>query len=313
MSLSIMGSVNTYTKTMKLQTQWNLKQQSGDYTSHKKSLDEWLSTAQETLKKSRSSLYGNQDDDDEQSKKKLNNIMQKIYAGKKLTQKERQYLQAKNPQAYEKLRSSEQEQKAFEQKLRQCRTKEEVQRLKMTHLASSMAIVGSVQHNSKIPLEKKLEICMQEKMRCDRIEASTRAFVSSGEYNRLPTEAEQAKAHKEEKEKQQVHKKPKPDQKPSKPQQPDVDLELNPDTTEKPVVKPEANAEHATAYKPTTGQTSQTVGVKPAAATGTANRADYTDSPELRKVRRARRQAGRAAYASAPAPAPNPPALSIKA
>ena len=42
MSLSIMGSVNTYTKTMKLQTQWNLKQQSGDYTSHKKSLDEWI-------------------------------------------------------------------------------------------------------------------------------------------------------------------------------------------------------------------------------------------------------------------------------
>ena len=94
MSLSIMGSVNTYTKTMKLQTQWNLKQQSGDYTSHKKSLDEWISTAQETLKKSRRGLYGNQDDDEE-GNKKLNNIMQKIYAGKKLTQKERQYLQAK--------------------------------------------------------------------------------------------------------------------------------------------------------------------------------------------------------------------------
>ncbi len=150
MSLSIMGSVNTYTKTMKLQTQWNLKQQSGDYTSHKKSLDEWISTAQETLKKSRRGLYGNQDDDEE-GNKKLNNIMQKIYAGKKLTQKERQYLQAKNPQAYEKLRASEQEQKAFEKKLRLCRTKEEVQRLKMTQLASSMAIVGSVQNNSKIP------------------------------------------------------------------------------------------------------------------------------------------------------------------
>ena len=142
MSLSIMGSVNTYTKTMKLQTQWNLKQQSGDYTSHKKSLDEWISTAQETLKKSRRGLYGNQDDDEE-GNKKLNNIMQKIYAGKKLTQKERQYLQAKNPQAYEKLRASEQEQKAFEKKLRLCRTKEEVQRLKMTQLASSMAINAS--------------------------------------------------------------------------------------------------------------------------------------------------------------------------
>ena len=51
MSLSIMGSVNTYTKTMKLQTQWNLKQQSGDYTSHKKSLDEWISAAAFTATK----------------------------------------------------------------------------------------------------------------------------------------------------------------------------------------------------------------------------------------------------------------------
>lgn len=311
MSLSIMGSVNSYTKTMKLQTQWNLKQQSGDYTSHKKSLEDWISSAQETLKKSRSSLYGGQDDDEE-GNKKLNNIMLKVYAGKKLTQKERQYLQAKNPQAYEKLRASEQEQKAFEKKLRQCRTKEEVQRLKMTQLASSMAIVGSVQHNSKIPLGKKLEICMQEKMRCDRIDASTRAFIKSGEYNRLPTEAEQNKALKEERENQQVHKKPKPEQKPGKPQQPDVDLELNPDTTEKPVLNPEASSQ-TTTYKPATGQTSQTVGVKQAGATGTANSSKLTDSPELRKVRRARRQTGRAAYAAAPEPAPNPPALNIKA
>lgn len=85
MSISIMGSVNSYTKTMKLQTQWNLKQKNGDYSSHKKSLEEWLDTTQQALKKNQAGA--NQDDDE--GKKRLNNIMQKIYAGKKLTDKEK--------------------------------------------------------------------------------------------------------------------------------------------------------------------------------------------------------------------------------
>ena len=42
MNLTIMGSVNSYTKTMKLQTQWQIKQKNGDYNSHKKTLEEWV-------------------------------------------------------------------------------------------------------------------------------------------------------------------------------------------------------------------------------------------------------------------------------
>lgn len=306
MSISIMGSVNSYTKTMKLQTQWNLKQKNGDYSSHKKSLEEWLDTTQQALKKNQAGA--NQDDDE--GKKRLNNIMQKIYAGKKLTDKERRYLQAKNPQAYEKLRATEREQKAFEQKLRQCKTKEEVQRLKMNQIASSLSTVKSTINNPNIPQSKKLEICMQEKVRMDRMEQSTRAFVASGEYNRLPTEAEEAKARKEEKQKQTEHTKPQKPQKPAQPEQPEQpETEIK---TEPSPGQPSASNTTETQQAPDTAKPA--VKIQAAATKTTQSTAPEVESPELRKVRRARRQAARTyTAAQTGGQSPSQPTLNVNA
>ena len=186
MNLTIMGSVNSYTKTMKLQTQWQIKQKNGDYNSHKKTLEEWVNTTRQALKKGQLGI----DDDEEKSQQKMRSIMNKLYNGKKLTDEERRYLRIKNPQAYAKMCFTEQEQKAYERRLRRCRTKEEVQRLKMTCLASSLSTVNAVANNPHISTEKKLEVCMQEKIHCDKLQASTRAFVRSGAYHRLPSEVE---------------------------------------------------------------------------------------------------------------------------
>jgi len=307
---------------MKLQTQWNLKQKSGDYTSHKKSLSEWLDTSQQALKKS---LAGTSDNDEE-TQKKLSSIMQKIYAGAKLTTKEKQYLKAKNPQAYEKLRSIEQEQKAYEQKLRQCKTKEEVQRLKMTQLASSLATVNSVKNNPHIPLQKKLEICMQEKVRCDRLQASTQKFVQSGEYNRLPTEAEQAKAEKEEKERLEAELKPEDEktEETSKTEEtPKTEASEQPEAADQAEASGSGQPAAATAPPQTkaepvkTEATSAPAGKTKVTAKPVQAASQSAPSPELRKVRRARRQAARAAYSAAalntPTPAPSHPALNINA
>lgn len=178
--MMIIGSVNTYTKSLKLQTQFQMKQAKGELGSHK--------TLQE---------YLNAESEDHKGDDQLRSIHQKLQAGAKLTSEERRYLQAKDPEAYSKLEASEREQKAFEQKLRQCRTKEEAQRLKMTYINASLVTVRSVEHNSAIPKAKKLEIMMQEKQRCDKLEQSSREFVRRGDYNRLPTEAEEAKAKKD--------------------------------------------------------------------------------------------------------------------
>ena len=180
----MIGSLNTYTKNLKLQSQWELKQRSGDYSGHK-TLEEWLGDTQSEEK------HDGSDD-------ALRAIHRKLEAGGKLTPDERRYLQVKDPEAYAKLEANEREQKAFEQKLRQCRTQEEAQRLRLTYLSSSLSVVKSVEHNPAIPQQKKLEIMMQEKQRCDMLDSSFQKFEKSGEYGSLPTEAEAAAAKKQE-------------------------------------------------------------------------------------------------------------------
>lgn len=183
--ITMMGSMGTYMKNLKLQTQFQIKQSNGELGTHK-SLEDYLKT----------SLNKDEDGLPKQDEK-LGKIQNKVMAGTKLTAEERRYLEAHDPETYQKLKNAEQQQKDFEQKLKQCRTKEEAQRLKMTYINSSLVIVKSVEHNSAIPKTKKLEIFMQEKMKCDKIEESAREFVKRGDYERLPTEAEEAKARKD--------------------------------------------------------------------------------------------------------------------
>lgn len=187
MSINMMGTIGAYTKNLKMQTQWTMKKQSGDVTSHRKSLDEWLQTS--TFDTS---------DKDTANDSQLRSIQAKLDAGQKLTAEERAYLKAKDPQEYAELEASEQEQRSYEQKLKRCKSKEEVQRLKMTHLGASLARVKSIENNSSIPPEKKLQLAKQEQRRCERLEESTQEFIRRGEYEKLPTDHEMAKAEQEE-------------------------------------------------------------------------------------------------------------------
>ena len=216
----MIGSLNTYTKNLKMQSQFQIKQANGDLTSHK-TLEEWLGET------SPAEEWGANHGDEQ-----LRSIHQKLDAGAKLTPEERRYLQEKDPEAYAKLENIEREQKAFEKKLRQCRTKEEAQRLKVASLNSSLVTLRAVEHNSSIPLQKKLEIAMQEKRRCDRLEQSAREFVLRGEYDRLPTEAEQAKAERDVREKEQA-----------RPLSPDRESPAKPDEEEREAVHVESREE----------------------------------------------------------------------
>ena len=186
MDFTTISSIGNYTKTLKLQTQWEIKKQSGDVTGHSKSLNDLLSaTAASDAEKEHT-------DGD-----KLSEIMQKVYSGKKLSGEELEYLQAKSPELYQKVRDMEQEQKSYENELKKCKTKEDVQRVKMSHIGKSLATVKSVENNPNITMEKKLETAQLENARANGIAARTEAFVRSASYNALPTEAEQAEERQE--------------------------------------------------------------------------------------------------------------------
>ena len=198
MNFAIMGRLSTQVKSMEMETHWYLKKQSGKYNDKSKSLDEWLNSAQNAQEIQESASHG----DD-----KLRAIHTKLFAGEELTTEEREYLKAKDPEAYRQLVAEEAEQKAYEEKLRKCRTKKEVDRLKMGKISKSLSTVKAVENNPYITKSKKLEIAMHEKRSLDRIEKSTKKFIKSGEYSRLPSE-------KDEKEKDKsIEKNDKPDNK----------------------------------------------------------------------------------------------------
>lgn len=189
MDFSTITSLNAYVKDLKLKTNWDLKQQKGLVTAKGISLDEWLDSSQ-TKTSAKDTVQGQRDE-------KLVAIRAKMDAGGKLTQKERDYLQEKDPQAYQELVQEERAQRAYEQKLRRCRTQEEVKRLQMNHINGSMMTVRSIEHNPHITQQKKLEIAMREKRITDQVAKITREFIRKGEYAQLPTEVEEADARRE--------------------------------------------------------------------------------------------------------------------
>ncbi len=194
MNLMSIGNLSTYMKTVKLQTQWDLKQQTGSYAAKGKSLDEWLDSSMKKTAEA-AGIQAQVDAQRENGDDKLREIHQKLEAGGKLTPEEREYLQAKDPQTYQNLVQEERQQKAYEQALRRCRTQEEVQRLQTQRINASLTVVRSVENNPHISKAKKLEIVVWEKRKLDAIAESTQRFIASGEYAKLPTEAEEAQAN----------------------------------------------------------------------------------------------------------------------
>lgn len=179
-------NLNGYIKNLKLQSQWSLKQQTGQYNAKGATLEDWLG---DSRLQAEETAPGDRGDDT------LRKIHQKLDAGGKLTQKERDYLQEHDPEAYRELVNQEREQKAYEQALRRCKTQEEARQLQMGRVNASLTRVRAVEHDPHIPLSKKLEIAMAEKRRVDRVAESTREFVASGEFAGLPTRSEELQAN----------------------------------------------------------------------------------------------------------------------
>lgn len=286
-ALMTAGTLRSYTKMTALQTRWNLKQESGEVGAHTDSLNAMLSKTPAAA-----SAQAQIDGQRQSGEEKLKNIMEKVYAGKKLTDDEKRYLKDKNPQAYAQIESAEQEQKAYERELKRCRTKEEAQRAKALRMGAALARVNSVANDPAIPQDRKLEIIGIEKYRCAKLNQTEKAFVKRGEYEKLPSNAEKARAEKEEREAEAVRRGRNPEESESRPEADNSEhteeaghasKERRPETAEKPVKRPDA---------------------KPEA---------LTESETLRKVRRAKRRAGAAAYMAVTQPPEPVPTLQTEA
>ena len=187
MDFSVMQSIGTYTKNMEMQMKWKRKKANSDFTADGSTkISDSIARQAEEIRKSQA----------DGSSKLSAQIRTKLATGKKLTQEEMDYLQKHDPQTYQKAKSIEEEQKSYEEELKRCRTKEDVQRVKMNHTAASLSTVNNVKNNPAIPEGAKLGIMWQELMKSRALEETLGEFVKSGRYAQLPTEAEKAEAEK---------------------------------------------------------------------------------------------------------------------
>ena len=126
MNIAMMCSMNTYTQTMKMQMKWQQKKASGNYTARSDS------AAKETTEKKDIQTRLLEDMQNNSSANMKQQISTKMMAGKRLSSAEMEYLKENDPQTYQKARAIEMEREAYERRLKQCRTKEEVQRVKFS-------------------------------------------------------------------------------------------------------------------------------------------------------------------------------------
>ena len=112
-------------------------------------------------------------------------IYNKLKSGKKLSPEEVEYLKRENPQAYADYKIAQAEKEAFKKKLKNCETKEDVRKLKVTEMGNYLAQAKSVSNNPQIPKSKKLEILGRIMGRVMGIEEVYKEFVKSTDYTNL--------------------------------------------------------------------------------------------------------------------------------
>ena len=190
MDLNKIGSLSCYMKNMKLETKWKQKKKSGDFQSESKKTE--LQRKNEQFK---AQYYKQQEENPEDDTLKA--INNKIAAGTKLSATEMRYLQSKNPMLYQKIKNDEKQEKAFEKELKECKTKDEVEKLKFNNVSKAMSAIGAVKSNPNIPEGTKLAVAESEMRKLQKLDKIAAKFVKSGEYSKLPTEAEVQKAEKE--------------------------------------------------------------------------------------------------------------------
>ena len=132
------------------------------------------------------------------------NIDAKLAAGEELTPEEIEYLRQNNPQALKDYEDTQRERENYKRALRNCRTKEEVERLKYTKMGQFMAEAKKISSNACIPKGKKVALLKRILQQATAVEDEHREFLKTSRYVSLPTEEEAREAEKAEKEQREA-------------------------------------------------------------------------------------------------------------
>ena len=180
----ITGTISNAVRQDFLSKKWDAKKKSGNVLSKQdKSSNVNRTPEQSMLERFREEMKQNKENS------KINGIANKVTNGEDLTPEEEQYLAEKNPGLLNSYRQAKLEQKAYEEKLKNCETKDEVQRLKTNtvngYLSEMSAAKGTGNKGAIVATAKKVLAKLKN------IEKAEIEFIKSGAYSSLPTEADE--------------------------------------------------------------------------------------------------------------------------
>ncbi len=115
-------------------------------------------------------------------------IANKLKAGYTLTNEEITYLRRNDPEALKEYEEVKREREAYEKQLKNCSSKEETERLKLTKLNGFMAQTKEISTNPYIPKHKKLQLLEKLMKKEAGVQAVHQAFTETLRYQQLPEE-----------------------------------------------------------------------------------------------------------------------------
>lgn len=181
----ISGTVRSAGKLMQLDNKWQQKKAEGKIFAKELTPEErLLNHFQEQL-------------EDMKKSKAMNDISNKVMSGDTLTLEEIEYLKKNNPQLYKTYMEVRAEREAYKKDLEKCKTKEDVDRLKLNKMSSYLSEAKTITNNPNIPKGQKLALIQKILMKATNVQDVHMKFVESGKYAALPTEQEVAEEAKE--------------------------------------------------------------------------------------------------------------------
>ncbi len=187
MDYKSIGQIGQHMKHVSLSAKWEKKQKTGDLTEKQSILRKDFKAEHE---KEREEMLPLMKEMAEKKDHKMAKIEAKIKSGADLTYEEKEYLKKNAPDKYKAVQKSEQEEKAYAEALKRCKTKEDVQRLKQQKMGHHLSTVKSIINNPNIPEGKKLEYVLEEHRKVQVELKVEEEFIRSGAYSEMPTEAE---------------------------------------------------------------------------------------------------------------------------
>ena len=122
----------------------------------------------------------------ERERRGASDIYSKLQSGGTLTAEEMKYLKKNDPAALAQYENAQNEKKAYKHALKNCRTKEEVEQLKLNRMGKFAAEVKKIANDPYIPTAKKEELLKKINNEMCLINKVNIEFYESGAYAKLP-------------------------------------------------------------------------------------------------------------------------------